>query len=65
VDLAEATLSTLGSGFKVEYYEEVWCVTDGDQYLFTTTEHAEANGFVYGILAFATLRAHGFGGPSE
>jgi len=42
--------------WSVEHYENVWRVCMGDQYIFTTQDQSEAEGFVFGMAAHMQFR---------
>jgi hypothetical protein len=41
----------------VTYFEEVWLVITGDQYIFTASTRAEAEGFIFGMLGYSALNS--------
>lgn len=54
---AEEVLRDLGSRkWSVEHFTRVWRVCMGDQYIFTTPDQAEAEGFVFGMAAHMVFR---------
>jgi len=44
------------SDWSVEYFDSVWLVYIGDQYIFTTIDLVEAEGFVFGMAAHMHFR---------
>lgn len=42
--------------WSVEHFDHVWRVCMGDQYIFTTPDHTEAEGFVFGMAAHMVFR---------
>ena len=44
-----------GHAWSVTYFEEIWLVNAGDQYVFTASTQAEAEGFIFGMLGYSEL----------
>jgi len=56
-DEAESIANRPGSTDRsVEHFQRVWRVCIGDQYIFTTLDRAEAEGFVFGMAAHMHFR---------
>jgi hypothetical protein len=51
----EAERLAAGHSWTVSYFEEIWLVNAGDQYLFTAPTQQEAEGFIFGMLAYSVL----------